>query len=220
MALHNILITFAGSTPFYEKFHGRSHADAVKAAKGKYQGAQHVEWKGGARSDAEEAASAAFFAECERKTQETYARQAEHTAKTWEHQRQLDARDASAPSYATAPRSSSSGGSGCGTLLVLAPVAAVGVLGLASVVGVAERGITGAVTAPLEVIGAFVDGFNEGRNGAAERSAGQVGIDIMPTVENPTYGYDGSTQHPCEIWANANPALAAELVPGDLCWGF
>ena len=33
-------------------------------------------------------------------------------------------------------------------------------------------------------------------------------------------GHRWSSQDPCRIWANANPALAAELQPGDQCWGF
>ena len=127
MGMHKILITHATTSPFTQKFPGGSPNEAIQSAAVVYPNARHIEWKGECQTDEQEAASAAFFAECERKTQETYARQAEQTAKNWEHQRQLDARDASAPSCTAARSSSSGGGGGLFALLVVAGIGFIGV---------------------------------------------------------------------------------------------
>ena len=199
---HKILIQLPGCNEFTEKFPGGSPAAAKQLAASRYLNAKRIEWKGSTQSDEEEAATAKFFADYDKSVQDTYARQAAQTAATWEHQRQLDARCATRS--VSAPSASSDGGSVVG-------LAILGAIGLSVMVvgqGIKERGITGAVTAPLEVIGAFVDGFTNG--GSKSAPGAPTARPAAPT----------SAPNPCAIWADANPTLAAQLTPGERCYGF
>lgn len=199
---HKILIQLPGCNEFTEKFPGGSPSAAKQLAESRYPNARRVEWKGSTQSDAEEAATSKFFSDYDKSVQDTYARQAAQTAATWEHQRQHDAQIAT-----RSVRSNSAdvdGGSVAGLLIL-------GAIGLSVMVvgqGIKESGITGAVTAPLEVIGAFADGFANG--GSKSAPVAPAARPAAPT----------SAPNPCAIWADANPTLAAQLTPGERCYGF
>ena len=143
--MNTILIQIPGCNEFTEKFPGGSPNAAIELAAIRYPNALRIEWKGTCRSDAEESAAAARNARWEQQTQNHYARQSAQTASTWKHQRDLDARDHAAPSYAHR--------SGAGIGLRGAAVVFALFLGFATV----NTGIQGAAT----FFEGFADGFTE-----------------------------------------------------------
>ena len=88
---------------------------------------------------------------------------------------------------------SSDGGGGCGALLLIAGLVVVGSIynGIESVVE--KFSPETAPAAPVTYV-------------APERST------AAPTAAS------AATASPCEIWADANPTLAARLTPGDTCY--
>ena len=193
---HKILIQLPGCNEFTEKFPGGSPSAAKQLAESRYPNAKRVEWKGATISDAEQARSDKFFSDYDKSVQETYARQ---SAATYQHQLQHDARSA-APSV-SAPSSDGPGLLGsAGLILVFGPIALLG-----AVFG----GDKDAVTAPA----APVTAENCSRYLTATECAAQ-----FPTADRSATPVE--LQSPCAIWADANPALAANLTPADTCYGF
>lgn len=90
---------------------------------------------------------------------------------------------------------SSSGGSGCGVLLI----------GGMIIIGSIYSGISG-----------VVEKFTTETAPAAPVTA--VAPAAAPTPPAAAPVAPAATKTPCEIWADANPTLAARLVPGDTCY--
>lgn len=193
---HKILIQLPGCNEFTEKFPGGSPAAAKELAESRYPNARRVEWKGSTMSDAEQARSDKWFADYEKSVQDTYARQ---SAATHQHQLQHDARSA-APSVSV----STSDGPGLGGF-----IATVIVFGPLALLGAVFGGDKDAVTAPAPAVTAETCS----RYLSATECAAQ-----FPTADRSATPVELET--PCAIWANANPALAANLTPADTCYGF
>ena len=205
MTHHRINIKLRGCNEFVEKFPGGSPEAAKSIARSRYPDAIRIEWKGTCRSDAEEAKWEQQKQDYRDSVQETYDRQSAQTAANWEHQRQLDAQHANGANNSYNPSTGDSGGGGGCLILLL-----VGMVGAVTLVGGA---------------GSFMKGFcrtselcgNETKSSPVRIQERTNIVDQTPEEVNHRWS---RSNDPCAIWANANPALAAQLQPGDRCWGF